>query len=151
MPDHTLNYHRDVPRLSYVPDVSAATEGYKHLDAGSSQTCQGALVTINAGDTMVAATRFANGGPGVFYVPLGESISIASDEPVTSAYVVGLASADAGGCMDQASPDITNALAQQTAFTFDEADNIRIVTAVCTNVYNSSREASVIVGGSGDA
>lgn len=50
----------------------------------------GALVTINPGDDVAAATRLNSGYPDVVFVPGGESVEISSDVAITTAYVIGI-------------------------------------------------------------
>lgn len=50
----------------------------------------GALLTINAGDDVQAATRLNAGAPDCIYVPGGETAEISADVAITSVHVIGI-------------------------------------------------------------
>jgi len=151
-PRKSYNAHTDIPRIGVQPDVSGSPLSTMFLDAGDTQAVCAALITVNAGDDVVAATRLAAAGPDVAVLTPGSTITIVSDTPITRVDIVGTGSATAGGVVISTAMTVALCLTHQDTFNFSSTDNIRTVTVTMSDTYavggeTGSPQATIYVEG----
>lgn len=137
-------------RTAVDPEISGVVTPEIEIDGVGTGTLSPHLIRITVNpsddDAVEAAARLKAGYPEVAWCMPGETISIRSSVPITSVYLIGVdfdTTAPAnytGNAYIISRDDATDAdwQANQAAFTFDSADNVREVIISMTEVFNTS-------------
>jgi len=127
-----------------IPTISGATVGEIFFDALTTAQIVKCRVTPNAGDSIIAASRLANGQPDVVDLGNGDPLQIFSTSAITSIHVCMLANiAVVEAAYDPATKIATGTLVTNTVaadfetamveFNFASTDNINLVTIDLTS------------------
>lgn len=144
----------DIPahyREVVAPEISSTPVGLKTLDGNTSNIIVGALVTVNPGDDVTAATRLGNKYPEVSLVAPDDVFTIAASAAITDLYLVGIHSGTTAYTAGNAvGVDTTTAAAISPVmlhYTFDAADEVKAVVIRTGKEYTSSQKMLVQVQG----
>lgn len=150
----TINHNEANPRYLITPDLAGNPTPEILLDgesaAGTDYIPRYALVTVNPGDDVTAATRLMNGFPDVIMVQPGETLEINAGEAITEVHLIGIVFGAGGAAVDidtftdyagligRGDTDLADWIAQDKKFTFDLADDVRKVRIIMTDALDTN-------------
>ena len=141
------------PAPQIIPTVAGVSQAEKTLNADAAGTAVTQIievrVTVNSGDSIVAANRLMNGYPDVATVYPGESIRITSESVITNVTLIGIA--DAVGTVDGVaqlgSTTLSDFTGQQIEYDFTTNDGVNTVEISLSDLFASGRQVQQKIAG----
>jgi hypothetical protein len=140
------------PSTPIIPTIASVSTSEINIDALTTAQIVGARITLNAPDTLTAATRLAASGTDTYLMSVGETIGILSNESITNVYVAFLANiavVEAAYSAPTATPTIYNNTAVadyltiQVQFDFESTDNVRYIDAPLIGISDGTTDKNL--------
>lgn len=144
-----------IPSPQIIPTVAGVSQAEKTLNADTAGTATAQIievrVTVNSGDSIVAANRLMNGYPDVATVYPGESIRITSESVITNVTLIGIADAvgTADGVAQLGSTTLSDFNGQQIEYAFNSSDGVNTVEISLSDLFASGRQVQQKIAGYG--
>lgn len=137
------------PRLQVTPTVGGSPIAEVTLDAGTGNVLIGMRITVNPGDSIVAATRLMNKYPDCVLSIAGDTIRLSASSAITNVTLVGVgdATSTAGNVISTAESTLANVQTAMIEFNFNSSDDVRVVEITLSDTFASGQKGQLQIAG----